>query len=124
MSVCKVHRPDDLFICIIAGEDAHGNVCQACTLSRSNRVSLQKRSAQHNLLFNPHRIVCMQEAIAAHSTVVSKGTCDVHRQAPLHFAASLGNVEAMEALLESGAPINATDGHGLSPLEVCWLLCA
>lgn len=37
---------------------------------------------------------------------------------PLHLAASLGFVEAMEALLSAGVPVNALDGTGSTALEV------
>ena len=58
-----------------------------------------------------------QAAVEEHSAVVKKGSCDVKNTAPLHLAASLGDLSAMEILLDAGAPMNATDGHGLSALE-------
>ena len=61
---------------------------------------------------------CAQEAIAAAPEVVGRGACNVHKRAPLHVAASLGRLEAMEALLQAGAPVNATDGHGMTALQV------
>ena len=50
--------------------------------------------------------------------MLKKGISDVRNTAPLHLAASLGDLSAMEVLLDAGAPINATDGNGLSALEV------
>ena len=60
----------------------------------------------------------MQAAVEENSAVVKKGSCDVQKTAPLHLAASRGDVSALEILLDAGAPINATDGNGFSALEV------
>jgi uncharacterized protein len=37
---------------------------------------------------------------------------------PLHIAASWGNVEMIEALLDHGADVNAPGEHGLTPVHI------
>jgi ankyrin repeat protein len=41
---------------------------------------------------------------------------DEHGNTPLHFAAHLGNLEALRCLLEAGAQVNATNQAGVTPL--------
>lgn len=42
---------------------------------------------------------------------------DVDHKTPLHIAASKGNKEAVEFLIENGANVNARDKFGFSPRE-------
>ena len=62
---------------------------------------------------------CAQEAIkAAGEEAISEGAADVEGRAPLHVAAAEGHAEAVQALLDAGAPINGRDGRNRTPLLV------
>ena len=62
----------------------------------------------------------MQAAIkAAGRETIAEGTPDVGGRAPLHVAAAEGSTEAVQALLDAGAPINGPDGRNRTPLLVC-----
>ena len=41
-----------------------------------------------------------------------------HGYTPLHRAAMLGNVEAMQCLVEQGVDVNTTDGNGFTALHM------
>ena len=71
-----------------------------------------------------------KEAIAANQEVVKAGVYELrNRLAPLHCAAAHGHAEALQALIDAGAPLEATDGFGNTALQVlttrnCMPMCS
>ena len=62
---------------------------------------------------------CLQAAIeAAGAETVSSGVADVEGRAPLHVAAVHGNLGALQALLDAGAPLDGLDGRNRTALLV------
>jgi hypothetical protein len=61
----------------------------------------------------------VQAAMEAASELVRAGRSDpTTRMAPLNVAALKGDVRALSMLVDAGAPVNKSDGTGLTPLTV------
>jgi len=61
----------------------------------------------------------VQAAIEAHPEAVRDAATDERSGiSPLHLAAGDGMIEALEALIAAGAPVNACDGGGQTALEI------
>ena len=65
----------------------------------------------------------LQEAIKDLPELVKSGKAEVASNlTPLNCAAAKGYVACLEMLVKAGAPLEATDGFGLTPLRVCALI--
>ncbi len=49
----------------------------------------------------------------------STAATDRWKRTPLHYAAALGYLDCVRFLVENGAPLDAVDGDGYSPLGLC-----
>ena len=57
-----------------------------------------------------------------HPDIVKSGKCEMaSKLAPMGCAAAQGRTECLQALLDAGAPVDAEDGYGMTPLQVCHL---
>lgn len=62
----------------------------------------------------------LQEAIKDSPDLVKSGKAEVASNlTPLNCAAAKGYIKCMQLLIEAGAPKEAKDGFGLTPLQVC-----
>ena len=84
----------------------------------SRKRNRKKKSKAKHLRSAEHGEGCQAANVSSAPRNSCVNSCNDLGESPLHVAASVGNVEVVQALLECGGGVEATDGGGTTPLHV------